>query len=86
MHVIHFNFSYFYLDPTCSTLIPGSIPTLHFPEKSCITHIPKERDSAKCIADKRAYTEIIQPSLPYYNSFNELLPYYNSFNELLPLL
>ena len=33
-----------------------------------------ERDSAKCIADKRAYTEIIQPSLP--------LPYYNSFNEL----
>ena len=73
-HVIHFNFSYFYLDPTCSTLIPGSIPTLHFPEKSYIIHIPKERDSAKCIADKRAYIEIIQPSLP--------LPYYNSFNEL----
>ena len=72
IHVIHFNFSYLYLDPTCSTLVPGSIPTLHFPEKSCITHIPKERDSAKCTADKRAYTEIIQPSLP--------LPYYNSFN------
>ena len=57
IHVIHFNSSYFYLDPTCSTLIPGSIPTLHFPEKSCSTHIPKERDYAKCIADKRAYIE-----------------------------
>ena len=63
-----------FVDLTCSTLVPGSIPTLHLPEKSIpTTPLAKERDPVKSISEKRAVVTADEPGTSsYYKSFQHL--------------
>ena len=51
--------------------MPGSIPTLHLPEKSITSPLAKVRESAKSISEKRAVATADEPGpSSYYTSFN----------------
>ena len=64
--------------PTCKTLVPGSLPTEHLPQKSHATKFPTERQSSVTVSEKRASSSnnnnLISPPSPKlcYKSFKDL--------------
>ena len=64
--------------PTCKTLVPGSLPTEHLPQKSHATKFPTERQSSVIVSEKRASSSnnnnLISPPSPKlcYKSFKDL--------------
>ena len=65
----------YFLDPTCTTLKPGSIQTLNLPVKAFCSSPPNQRKSAQSIIEKKALENTLQlniPTTPCYKSFNEL--------------
>ena len=76
---IHYLPSQIITHPTCKTLVPGSLPTEHLPQKSHATKLPTERQSSVIVSEKPASiinnnNIIAQPSLPKicYKSFKDL--------------
>ena len=55
------------------TLVPGSIPTLEFPEKSCTTSVSKPRESADLIKQKKLEhpIKLSTTNVSTYKSFEE---------------